>query len=180
MDPEGSELVREKLLECFPKLTYVASMTAGSVSGVATSEDGMGYGPIYRPTRYSFSTAFLATEGFLDTDSLAARMIQARFTGYFRFGCRAFLEFMADPTNAAAGSNAPEGTQKSNSEDYSSRFDRNIMLHMAILFADSYGIETRGGVYGVDPLQLWRETCEFPNGFRNAVPTSTWTLDPDV
>lgn len=45
MDPVGSELVREKLLECFPRLTYVASMTAGSVSGVATSEDGLGYVP---------------------------------------------------------------------------------------------------------------------------------------
>jgi len=45
MDPIGAELVREKLLECFPKLTYVASMTAGSVSGVATSEDGLGYVP---------------------------------------------------------------------------------------------------------------------------------------
>lgn len=42
MDPDGFELVREKLLECFPKLTYVASMTGGSVSGVATSEDGLG------------------------------------------------------------------------------------------------------------------------------------------
>ena len=138
------------------------------------------YGPIYRPTRYSFSTAFLATEGFLDTDSLAARMIQARFTGYFRFGCRSFLEFMADPANAAAGSNAPPGSQRSNPDDFDSRFDRNIMLIATILFAESYGIETRGGVYPIDPLQLWRETCEFPNGFRNAVPTSMWQLDPDV
>ena len=110
---------------------------------------------MYRPTRYSFSTAFLATEGFLDTDSLAARMIQARFTGYFRFGCRAFLEWMADPSVAAAGSNAPEGSQRYNAGDFESRFDRNILLHMAILFAESYGIETRGGVYPVDPLQLW-------------------------
>jgi hypothetical protein len=110
---------------------------------------------VYRPTRYSFSTAFLATEGFLDTDSLAARMIQARFTGYFRFGCRAFLEWMADPAVAAAGSNAPEGSQQYTAGDFESRFDRNILLHMAILFADSYHIETRGGIYPVDPLQLW-------------------------
>ena len=48
MDPLGAELVREKLLECFPKLTYVASMTAGSVSGVANSEDGLGTSPAER------------------------------------------------------------------------------------------------------------------------------------
>ena len=48
MDPVGAELVREKLRECFPKLTYVASMTAGSVSGVATSEDGLGTCPAER------------------------------------------------------------------------------------------------------------------------------------
>ena len=82
-------------------------------------------------------------------------MIQARFTGYFRFGCRAMLEFMADPAVAAAGSNAPPGSHDSNPGDFDSRFDRNIMLHMAILFADSYTIETRGGVYPVDPLQPW-------------------------
>ena len=42
MDPDGAEMVREKLLECFPKLTYVASMSAGSVAGQDTSEDGLG------------------------------------------------------------------------------------------------------------------------------------------
>ena len=179
MDPDGFELVREKLLECFPKLTYVASMTGGSVSGVATSEDGLGYGPIYRPTRYSFSTAFLATEGFLDTDSLAARMIQARFTGYFRFGCRSFLEFMADPANAAAGSNAPAGSQQSNPDDFDSRFDRNIMLIATILFAESYGIETRGGVYPIDPLQLWYAT-DSPDAHAHAHSHTTCPQARDV
>ena len=160
-------------------------------------------GPIYRPTRYSFSTAFLSTDGFRDTDSLAARMIQARFTGWFRFGCKAFLEFMSDASRAAAGSNARSGSHQDNPKDFTSRFDRNILLHMTILFAESYRIETDGH-YEVDPIQLWcvapaapvgvrlpttdawpcrlgrRETCEFPNGFRNAVPTSMWQLDPDV
>lgn len=42
MDPDGAELVREKLFECFPKLTYVASMSAGSIAGVETSQDGLG------------------------------------------------------------------------------------------------------------------------------------------
>ena len=138
------------------------------------------YGPIYRPTRYAFSTAFLATEGFLDTDSLAARMIQARFTGYFRFGCKCFSEFMSDPSFAAAGTEAPEESRKNNPPDFTGRYDRDILLMATILFAQSYDKETGGGVYHIDPLQLWRETCEFPNGFRNAVPTSMWQRDPDI
>ena len=44
-DPRGFEIVREKLLECFPKMTYVASMSQGSVSGVETSADGLGCAP---------------------------------------------------------------------------------------------------------------------------------------
>lgn len=107
-------------------------------------------------------------------------MIQARFSGYFRFGCKCFLDFMSDPSFAAAGSEAPEESRRNNPEDFVGRYDRDIMLMATILFAESYGKETGGGVYHVDPLQLWRETCEFPNGFRNAVPTSMWQRDPDI
>lgn len=81
-------------------------------------------------------------------------MIQARFTGWFRFGCKAFLEFMSDASRAAAGSNARSGSHQDNPKDFTSRFDRNILLHMTILFAESYRIETDGR-YEVDPLQLW-------------------------
>jgi len=35
------------------------------------------------------STAFLATAHFRDQDSLSARIVQARFTGMFRFSCKA-------------------------------------------------------------------------------------------
>lgn len=90
-DPGGVELVEEKLAECFPALKYVASMSFGSIVATDTSPDGQGYGPIYSPTRYSFSAAFLATEAWRDKDSISARMIQSRFTGQWRFGCKCAL-----------------------------------------------------------------------------------------
>lgn len=40
-------------------------------------------------SRYTMSTAFLATAHFRDQDSLSARIVQARFTGMFRFSCKA-------------------------------------------------------------------------------------------
>lgn len=137
-DPEGMELLREKLGEFWPALTYVASQTygnsnplkhdpflahriflrvsnrrgllatkvrpasqlgttpfshsvcAGSNIGRDRSETGIGYGPLYYVSRYSMSTAFLSTSHFKNQDSLSARMVQARFTGMFRFSCKAF------------------------------------------------------------------------------------------
>ncbi len=45
-DPEGMETLREKLLEFWPSLTYVASQTYGSNVGRERSADGKGYGPL--------------------------------------------------------------------------------------------------------------------------------------
>lgn len=87
-DPDGVELVEEALGECFPKMSYVGSMSVGSQVGRERSQDGQGFGPIYMPNRYAFSAAFLATESFDHKDSLSARMIQARYTGMWRFGCK--------------------------------------------------------------------------------------------
>ena len=39
-------------------------------------------------SRFSMSTAYLATSHFMDQDALSARIIQARFTGHFRFACQ--------------------------------------------------------------------------------------------
>ncbi len=63
-------------------------MSFGSVVGKDHTEDGQGYGPLYSVDRYRFSSAFLATEAWKDRDSLSARMVQARFTGSWRFGCK--------------------------------------------------------------------------------------------
>ena len=45
-DPEGMNALREKLLEFWPSLTYVASQTYGSNIGHERSSDGRGYGPL--------------------------------------------------------------------------------------------------------------------------------------
>jgi hypothetical protein len=63
-DPEGVELVREKMMELWPSLGYVMSQTQGANVGRETSADGRGYGPVYYVSRYMASTAFLATEGY--------------------------------------------------------------------------------------------------------------------
>ena len=69
-----------------------------------------------------------------DKDSLAARMVQARFTGHFRFACKAFVDWMDDPVNAAAGSDAAQGAHEGNPPDYTSRFDRNALAIAAVLY----------------------------------------------
>jgi hypothetical protein len=180
--------VRAKLDECFPRLQYVASQSFGSVVGEETSEDGLGYGPIYKVTRYAFSTAFLVTEGFRDTDSLAARMIQSRFTGHYRFACKAWYEWVNDASNSAPGSNNPES--KFQADDFNSPYDRNLLLIATVLFDESYRNELcdryddsgcDGYAFGLlDPIQFWKEQCESPAGWRNAVPTHMWTRSMNV
>lgn len=178
-DPDGMELTQEALGECFPRMKYVGSMSFGSNVGKDRSPDGQGYGPIYQPNRYSFSAAFLATENFRDKDSLSARMIQSRFTGHWRFACQCWKDFMADPSHAAAGVSGPEAGQGNNPEEFTSAYDRNFLLMATILFKESFEFET-GGTFELDPLRLWREQCEEPAGFRNAVPTWMWRSDPKV
>jgi hypothetical protein len=39
-------------------------------------------------SKYTMSTAYLATAHFKDQDALSARVVQARFTGHFRFACQ--------------------------------------------------------------------------------------------
>ena len=84
--------------------------------GREDSPQGIGYGPVYHVSRYTMSTAYLATAHFRDQDSLSARMVQARFTGMFRFSCKAFKNFMSIPDRAAAGTQAAEGSERP--EDY--------------------------------------------------------------
>ena len=87
-DPEGVELVEAALAECFPALKYVGSMSQGSQVGHDRSPDGQGYGPVYSVNRYAMSAAFLSTEAWDNKDSLSARMVQARFSGMWRYSCK--------------------------------------------------------------------------------------------
>jgi len=180
-DPEGMEKLREALLEFWPSLTYVASQTYASNIGRERSTGGRGYGPLYFVSRYSMSTAFLSTSHYADQDSLSARMVQARFSGMFRFSCKAFVDYMSDPTTAAAGSAGPEGTGPTDDTEYTASWDRNLLLMATALYAESFLAETGVHVpdgYGIH--DFWHENCVLPNLERSAVPTALWTTDRDV
>lgn len=178
-DPEGMELAREKMMEFWPQLTYVAQQTSASNVGRDHSTDGLGYGPVYFVSKYTMSTAFLATAHFKDQDALSARIIQARYTGHFRFACRAFLEFMSDPTLSGAGSNNPELSAFGNPDDFTSQYDRNWVAMASALFTESYHAETEH-VYPTGVQSFWKENCEEPAVERSAMPTALWRLDPLV
>ena len=143
------------------------------------SADGLGYGPVYYVNRYSMSTAYLATAHFKDQDALSARIIQARFTGHFRFACQAFLEFMSDPTTAGAGSNNPELSAFPNPDDFASPYDRNWVAMASALFSESYFKET-GHIYQTSVHVFWQENCEEPAVHRSAMPTNLWQMDAQV
>lgn len=142
------------------------------------SSDGLGYGPIYFVSKYSMSTAFLSTAHFKDQDSLSARIIQARFTGHFRFACIAFMEFMSDATESGAGNNGEESAF-ANPGDFVSAYDRNWLVMASALFAESYHSET-GHLYPTGVYKFWQENCEIPAVERSAVPNALWNLDPGV
>jgi hypothetical protein len=125
------------------------------------------------------STAYLATGHFKDQDSLSARIIQARFTGHFRFACQAFLEFMSDPTLSGAGSNNPELSAFGNPDDFESQYDRNWVAYASALFSESHFKET-GHHYATGVHKFWQDNCEFPAVERSAVPTTLWRQDKKV
>ena len=129
--------------------------------------------------RYMASVAFLSTAGFKDQDSLSARLVQARFSGMFRYSCRCFIDFSNDATHAAAGSQAPDAARRGNPPEYGSEHDRNHLLYAAILFSESFGHET-GGQASVSPLAFWEENCEIPNLHRTPVPNEMSLQDSGV
>jgi hypothetical protein len=157
----------------------VAQQTSGANVGRDHSADGLGYGPIYFVSKYSMSTAYLATAHFKDQDALSARIVQARFTGHFRFACQAFLEFMSDPTTSGAGSNNPELSAFGNPDDFTSQYDRNWVAMASALFSESYFSET-GHHYDTGVHKFWQENCEAPAVRRSAVPATLWRMDAKV
>jgi len=72
-DPVGFALAEQTLDAFFPPLEYVVSKSSGSLINSK-------YGPKVYVSKYETSVAFLATESLSDKNSLAARMLQARFT----------------------------------------------------------------------------------------------------
>jgi hypothetical protein len=173
------ELAREKILEFWPQLSNIAQQTSGANVGRDHSADGLGYGPVYYISKYSMSTAYLSTAHFKDQDALSARIIQARFTGHFRFACQAFLEFMSDPLTSGAGSNNPELSAFGNPDDFASPYDRNWVAMASALFSESYHAET-GHLYDTGVHKFWEENCEAPAVTRSAVPADLWQMDAKV
>jgi len=106
------------------------------------------------------STAFLSTSHYADQDSLSARMVQARFSGMFRFSCKAFVQYMSDPTTAAAGSKGPDNTSPVDDPEYTAPWDRNLLLMAAALFAESFLAETGVSVpSGYGAHEFWHDNC---------------------
>ena len=169
-DPEGWALGEEILDDYFPRLNHVLSKKAGSIINNK-------YGPKYHTSKYEASIAFLATEHFEDADSISARMIQARFSGYGVFSCKALVEFMSDPANAAAGSSAPEDARKDNPAEFNSNWDRNWLLIFASLFTESLMRETGVTNVPINPLSWWTEQCEEPASYRTPKDPNLWTND---
>lgn len=160
-------------------------------------------------SRYSMSTAYLSTSHYADQDSLSARLMQARFSGMFRFSCKSFVDYMSDPTTAAAGSDGPIDTGPIDDVEYTAKWDRNLLLMATALYAESFLAET--GVHvpdGYGAHDFWHENCmvnacdsdstlssthvhphrrgapilssQEPNLERSAVPSVVWQKDKSV
>jgi hypothetical protein len=173
LDPDGWAQGEAALNEFFPKLSYVMSKAAGSIIENK-------YGPKYFVTKYEATIAFLATENFENQDSISARMVQARFSGYGRFSCAAMKDFMTVADNAAAGNNAPEEARRNNPADFNSPFDRNWLIIFASIFTESLMKETGVGGIQIDALALWRQQCEEPSSYRTPIEKSMWQRDPAI
>ena len=178
-DPAGMEVLREKLEEFWPALNLQATQSAGSQFGFDHSADGQGYGPLNLVTPYAMTTAFLSTAHYKDQDSLSARMMQSRFTGMFRFSCKAFVEWSNDKNLAGAGAYGAQSAWGS-ADDFSGNYDRNWMAMAAALYEESFFAETGERWAHAGVHNWWYENCEEPAGDRTAVPTSMWSRDPLV
>ena len=178
-DPAGWQLLREKLFEFWPQLDYVAMQSRGSIVGAAYSNDGQGWGGVYYVSKYSMTTAFLSTSWFKDQNSLAARMWQARYTGMFRFACRAFMAFMSDPEGAGRGANNDQPSAFENPADFTGQYDRNFLTMAAIMFSESYFAET-GQKWYPDGIAFWDENCVRPANEFSPIKVSTARKDPLV
>jgi len=173
LDPEGFAIAEDLLDDVFPRLNHVLSKQAGSIIKNK-------YGPKYYVNKYEATIAYLATEHFENADGLAARMIQARFTGYGRFSCMALKEFMSDPTNAAAGTNSPADAQTNNPSNYNSPYDRNWLIILATVFTRSLMVETGVKNVAVNAMSFWKEQCEEPLSYVTAIEPAKWQRDPRV
>ena len=182
-DPQGMQFIRETLFELFPSLELVASQRGGSTVGREHSPDDDGLGGIYNSNKYVMTTAFLSTAHFKNQDSLSARIVQARFTGMFRFACKSFVRLMSDVSLSAAGvygqTPAEFETAFQNPADFSGNYDRNYVAMAAALFSQSYFHET-GEYWNASVHTFWDENCVAPAIDRAPVNKELWQSDAMV
>ena len=169
-DPEGFAIAEQALNDFFPSLSLVVSVATGS-------RINNKYGPKYAVSKWETSVAFLATESFKDKESLSARMIQARYSGYGRFSCMAMLEFASTVANAAAGTSAASGSHDNNPPEYNSPYDRNWLLYWATLFTASLEKETGANNLDVNVLDFWQQQCEEPASYKAPVEPAWYNTD---
>lgn len=169
-DPEGFSIAEQALNDFFPSLGQIASLATGS-------RINNKYGPKYAVSKWETSVAFLATESFANKESLASRMVQARYSGYGRFSCMAMFEFASDPSNAAAGTESPEAAQRDNPPDFNAPHDRNWLLYWAILFTASLEKETGANNLDINVLDFWTQQCEEPASYKAPVDPAWYHQD---
>lgn len=76
----------------------------------------------------------------------------------FRFACRAFMAFMSDPEGAGRGANNEQPSAFENPADFTGQYDRNYLTMAAIMFSESYFLET-GQKWYPDGMAFWDENC---------------------
>jgi hypothetical protein len=76
----------------------------------------------------------------------------------FRFACRAFMAFMSDPEGAARGANNEQPSAFPNGEDFTGKYDRNYLTMAAIMYSESYFLET-GQKWHPDGIAFWNDNC---------------------
>ena len=165
-DPDAAELVRNKLDDVYPRLADVA---VGSV--MAAVEE---FPPDVQMSPHQLTKAFLATST-MTKDSLAARVIEARFTGRWRPACIALHRMLDDQSNARAGTKAAGrgGPHASASGDLThlSDYDRDLLLHIAVqVDASLHGQTAANKQPRFDPSATFSLMCTDNSGFR--VPTT--------
>ena len=162
-DAEGFSMARKALEDAFPSLNYVATSSAGAAVGE--------FNPPFRVSPQQLTRAFLASrnaDGDLnEIDTLGKRIIQAEHTGIWRRACRTLVDFISDPANAGVGEQAkPTANDKWDSPTHESRYDRNLLLYIAVEAA--IALEIPDSSFSV--LGTWDRMCNH-GGY--AVPTTS-------
>lgn len=65
---------------------------------------------------------------------------------------------MSDPEGAARGANNEQPSAFPNGEDFTGQYDRNYLTMAAIMYSESYFLET-GQKWHPDGIAFWNDNC---------------------